>query len=467
MLQQQLRSGGKLLSALLISGALSLPAFAENAQREVDVSVSTQTAGQTDVQEQSFVIDKDASIHDILIDMGLKDELESLQKGEQLEITIKRTQADTPVKEINLDFSSNIVLKDKAATEETAFLGVQISSQSGPNGNSVYVENTIPGTGAADAEILPHDIILSIDGTPATSVGQAVGLIQANEPGEEIEVVVERNGEIMNITAVLGSKRVSNRDDYRHILKERIRAERLQRALRPNQPVKRSVFSRPNAPFLGVYVSIPDNGAQGVLIKNTIAGTTSEEIGLQSGDIVTGINGKNIANGADLKDVLNSLQAGDEIRVEYKRDGQTKYAQGAIGVDTRDMFAGTCPPKPEKERTVTFTISASELSSRETETMENVTGESFAKSSSDAPADMFYPNPNSGVFTINHAFDESGDVKIQVFDGRGTEVYTESVSDFSGKLERTLDISEFGSGTYFVRLEQNERVYTQKIVATK
>lgn len=478
MLRQQLRLSRKAITALLVGGMLSMPAFAENNQREIDVTVSTQEGDQTALEEQTFVIDQQSSIQDILVEMGLMDELGQLKDGETLEITVKRSANNVPMQEIEVDFKPRAeVIEHELVFEQKAFLGVRISTHRDESGTKVLVEDIIPGTAAHDAGILANDVIVSIEGTPAVSVGQAVEHIQSFEPGTKVEVVIERDGALRTLDATLGKKQIPNREMFRDVVRERITKERLSRAIRSNQYQDVRVFEAPARPFLGIYVGTPADNQPGVLVKNTIAGTTAEDIGLQQGDVIKAINDKPIANNADLRDVLNSLDVDDNVVVSFMRDGSLQTAEGSMKIDKRQSFSCK-PPVPSivpvvpsfpriDTREVTFTLTSEALSDVESQEMESATGESFAKASADDQANMFYPNPNSGVFTVNHTFENSGDVSIQVFDVRGTEVYSESISDFSGQLERTLDISDFGSGTYFVRIEQNDNVYTRKIVATK
>jgi S1-C subfamily serine protease len=72
-----------------------------------------------------------------------------------------------------------------------------------------FVGDVVPGSGAEEAGLEPGDVIIGIDGhvvTDATDVGE---IILALEPGERIEITIERNGRERTITATLGSRGVS------------------------------------------------------------------------------------------------------------------------------------------------------------------------------------------------------------------------------------------------------------------
>jgi membrane-associated protease RseP (regulator of RpoE activity) len=59
------------------------------------------------------------------------------------------------------------------------------------------------GYPADDAGVEPGDVVVSIDGVPASSVDGVIGSITAHQPGDEIELVVQRDGELVTLTPVL------------------------------------------------------------------------------------------------------------------------------------------------------------------------------------------------------------------------------------------------------------------------
>lgn len=72
-----------------------------------------------------------------------------------------------------------------------------------------------------------------------------------------------------------------------------------------------------------------------------------------------------------------------------------------------------------------------------------------------------YPNPSNGVINLNIA-DFSGNLNIQLFDINGREVYKSNVSNFS--IEKSINISQFQSGIYILKLEGEQLSYSEKII---
>ncbi|MCB0952067.1 MAG: trypsin-like peptidase domain-containing protein, partial [Microthrixaceae bacterium] len=71
--------------------------------------------------------------------------------------------------------------------------------------SGAFVQSVNDGSGAEVAGFLPGDVIVEVDGRKirgSEDVGQAV---RAKNPGDQLSVVIEREGEQQSITATLGS----------------------------------------------------------------------------------------------------------------------------------------------------------------------------------------------------------------------------------------------------------------------
>lgn len=74
-----------------------------------------------------------------------------------------------------------------------------------------------------------------------------------------------------------------------------------------------------------------------------------------------------------------------------------------------------------------------------------------------------YPNPNSGSFNVSFTPNQNADVKINVFDVRGRNIYGKSFES-SGLFQQTLDLGSPSSGIYMVQIENGNVRETRKIV---
>ncbi len=70
--------------------------------------------------------------------------------------------------------------------------------------DGAFVVEVVPDSGADAAGIEQGDVILSVDGEDITSNEQLGEIVRGHEPGDTIEIVVEREGEEQTFTAEIG-----------------------------------------------------------------------------------------------------------------------------------------------------------------------------------------------------------------------------------------------------------------------
>ena len=84
---------------------------------------------------------------------------------------------------------------------------------------------------------------------------------------------------------------------------------------------------------LGVYIqdltsdlaeALDLGDRSGALITEVIPGTAAAQAGLQSGDLITEVNGKKIKGAASLRNTVGLLRVGSKLKIQYVRDGKEK-----------------------------------------------------------------------------------------------------------------------------------------------
>jgi serine protease Do len=94
-----------------------------------------------------------------------------------------------------------------------AFLGINyqsasqnlIESEGYPSGAAI-VSRVQEGTPAAEAGLEAGDVIVSIDGQPLDQYLQVSNIIASKQPGEDVELTIDRDGEEQTLTVTLGSR---------------------------------------------------------------------------------------------------------------------------------------------------------------------------------------------------------------------------------------------------------------------
>jgi putative serine protease PepD len=80
--------------------------------------------------------------------------------------------------------------------------------------------------------------------------------------------------------------------------------------------------------LLGVTVSSAANGAT---VGSVQSGTGAEKAGVQSGDVITAVDGKAITSSQQLRAVIAAHKPGDAITLTLRRDGSMKTLKVTLG----------------------------------------------------------------------------------------------------------------------------------------
>lgn len=80
-----------------------------------------------------------------------------------------------------------------------------------------------------------------------------------------------------------------------------------------------------------------------------------------------------------------------------------------------------------------------------------------------------YPNPSTGDFTIKYDVTKRADIKIDIYDIKGSLVKSvvNQVSQYTGKYQIPVNLNEMPPGIYIVNLMNGEKRFSEKIVLNK
>ncbi len=99
-----------------------------------------------------------------------------------------------------------------------------------------------------------------------------------------------------------------------------------------------------HGPVLGITIGVDDDAGpvEGVTILGVSPGGAAAESGFRAGDIITAINGESLTAGDDheanakLLDFMQGVEEGDELSIEYLRNGKSQVTE----VSPRSMHGG-------------------------------------------------------------------------------------------------------------------------------
>ncbi len=95
-----------------------------------------------------------------------------------------------------------------------------------------------------------------------------------------------------------------------------------------------------------------------------------------------------------------------------------------------------------------------------------ITAQENAQMKQDGINYLVYPNPANNDLNIEFTFVENGTGKIEITDVTGRIILsTPAYSGIEGEtISNNINVSEYKAGVYFIKLELNGQLYTQKII---
>jgi len=108
--------------------------------------------------------------------------------------------------------------------------------------------------------------------------------------------------------------------------------------------------------WLGVYIQnlSPEigkqfgyDGTKGALVADVLENSPAAKAGLQRGDIVLSVNGKEIADTKDLQNMIRSLKPGDQASIEVWRNGAKKTIEAKLEELKDESVLSSVVPSPQ------------------------------------------------------------------------------------------------------------------------
>jgi membrane-associated protease RseP (regulator of RpoE activity) len=92
------------------------------------------------------------------------------------------------------------------------------------------------------------------------------------------------------------------------------------------QEVRKIRIDGPGRAMLGVNIDDAGPGGQGVKVVSVSPGGAAAEAGVKSGDVITAMDGKPLGSGRDLVSRMRSVEPGQTVNLDLRRDGTTVKA---------------------------------------------------------------------------------------------------------------------------------------------
>ena len=234
-----------------------------------------------------------------------------------------------------------------------AVLGVNLGG-TGPNGSGVRVNGVSPGGAAAEAGVQAEDVIVAIDAEPVATDRDLVTAMKAVEPGQKVALELRRDGKPVKVTVVARPM-----DQVfmaaPTMLVPGLTAVQALPPMPPMPPMSGIAFGHgPHwllegwsdaefvkvTPALGRYFGTD----KGVLVARAPSDAT---LGLQDGDVIVAIGGREPQSGAHAMRILRSYQPGESVEIRVLRDHKAQTLKASVPEDAmeRGPHMRVAPPR--------------------------------------------------------------------------------------------------------------------------
>ena len=205
---------------------------------------------------------------------------------------------------------------------ERARLGVQFGPASEtlkraedlPRGAAV-VGSVVDGSAAAEAGLQPGDVIVAVDGQTLDNYLQLTQLISAKQPGDEVELTVNRDGEKQTVQATLGEAE----GEASPTAESNPRSDD---SSSEEQMMEELGFAVQNiTPRIAQQLEL--SSEEGVVITNVDqASNMVREAGIQPRLVIYEMDGQPVGNMEDFQRIYREIEPGATFTVELRYPGE-------------------------------------------------------------------------------------------------------------------------------------------------
>jgi len=224
-------------------------------------------------------------------------------------------------------------------SQRRAMLGVNLGGTE-PNGGGVRVNGVSPGGAAAEAGVKAEDVIVAIDAKPVATGRDLVVAMKDVEPGQKVALDLRRDGKPVKATVVARPM------DQVFMAGPAMMVSGLPGVppLPPMPPMAGIAMGRGHhwllegwsdaelvkvTAGLGRYFGTD----KGVLVARAPSDTT---LGLQDGDVIVAIGGREPQSGPHAMRILRSYQPGESVEIRVLRDRKAQTLKASVPEDATE-----------------------------------------------------------------------------------------------------------------------------------
>lgn len=391
--------------------------------------------------------------------------IKNAKPGEKVKIKYRRNGKETATEAV-LITRDQVEKKDKK--ESQGFLGVSPDDDDDEDKPGVVV-NVTRNSGAEKAGLQNGDVLFQLDDTPIADFEDVSDFMEYTKPGDKVRVTYERKGQRNTVEATLGEQKSwdwSNWNTGNWNLDDL------------------NIDIREKDACLGVYTGAATiNDQRGAKISGFTSESAAREAQMQTGDLITTINGQRVQGHDDLWNEIAKFKVGDKVKVEYLRDNQPLQVEATLKAcrdqsrveiwdtdengdnQSRRFFTWNWDKDDQQRLRENRIITIRKAAEGDTQNANTAPDNQAVVQDRNLELESFrvYPNPTQGPVTVEFRAEPVATL-VTLYDMSGRQLFREELNAFSGEYNQQFDLSEYAKGNIIVHVQQGEKVFTEQIV---
>jgi serine protease Do len=200
----------------------------------------------------------------------------------------------------------------------------------------VEVTRVDPDSPAEKAGLKVGDVVVQYNGQRLEGLEQFSRMVRETPPGREVKLDIVHNGAPQTVTVMVGQRRVRQVFDGFPAAPPDIRLPDLPHSFLSWRSAMLGVEGESLGGQLAEYFGVKE----GVLVRSVLKGSAAEKAGIKAGDVITRVEGSQVATPADLSSRLRPLR-GKSGAIVLMRDHREMTVTVTIDdADRADKFFG-------------------------------------------------------------------------------------------------------------------------------
>jgi S1-C subfamily serine protease len=263
----------------------------------------------------------------------LRTALESYKEGDKVQVAVRRGD-ELLMKTVELGAGPNRAYLGASVCCGGTMLAVREGGLFGGSAQAVILDVT-PGSPAEKAGLEMGDYIVSVDGQDIALDTDLGAVIQAYQPGDTLALEISREGEDQEVKVTLGENPASAGTAYLGVQYQMLPGMRL--VVRGDLPGFQFQFVpgergrfRNVPPFMfNMPFRMHEDGSftlsgdlSGIFVASVQEGSPAEDAGLEVHDVITKLDGEEIAGLEEFTQAIAAHAPGDKVTLTLARSGQ-------------------------------------------------------------------------------------------------------------------------------------------------